>query len=87
MSDSVWDEGDGGSQEKQLERVSQEDILSAEMQGLTVRVNLQIITKIILESFVSGINLQFITSSWCNNATYANFPSNSLVFLMMALMS
>ena len=57
MSDSVWDEGDGGSQEKQLDRVSQEDILSPEMQGLTVRVNLQIITKIILESFVSGINL------------------------------
>ena len=63
MSDSIWDEGDGGSQEKQLDRVSQEDILSPEMQGLTVRVNLQIITKIILESFVSGINLQFITSS------------------------
>ena len=87
MSDSIWDEGDGGSQEKQLDRVSQEDILSPEMQGLTVRVNLQIITKIILESFVLGINLQFITSSWCNHATYANFPSNSLVFLMMALMS
>ena len=28
MSNSVWDEGDGGSQEKQLDRVSQEDILS-----------------------------------------------------------
>ena len=35
MSDSVWDEGDGGSQEKHLDRVSQEDILSAEMQGLS----------------------------------------------------
>ena len=34
MSDSVWDEGDGGSKEKQLDRVSQEDILSLEMQGL-----------------------------------------------------
>ena len=28
MSNSVWDEGDGGRQEKQLDRVSQEDILS-----------------------------------------------------------
>ena len=35
MSDSVWDEGDGGSQEKQLDRVSQEDIISPEMQGLS----------------------------------------------------
>ena len=34
MSDSVWDEGDGGSQEKQLDRVSQEDIVSPKMQGL-----------------------------------------------------
>ena len=34
MSDSIWDEGDGGCQEKQLERVSQEDILSLEMKGL-----------------------------------------------------
>ena len=35
MSDFVWDEGDGGSQEKQLDRVSQEDIISPEMQGLS----------------------------------------------------
>ena len=35
MSDSVWDEGDGGSQEKQLDRVSQEDIISPEMQELS----------------------------------------------------
>ena len=35
MSDFVWDEGDGGSQEKQLERVSQEDIISPKMQGLS----------------------------------------------------
>ena len=35
MSNYVWDEGDGGSQEKQLDRVSQEDILSPEMQGLS----------------------------------------------------
>ena len=34
MSDSIWDEGDGGSKEKQLDRVSHEDILSPEMQGL-----------------------------------------------------
>ena len=34
MSDSVWDEGDRGSKEKQLDRVLQEDILSPEMQGL-----------------------------------------------------
>ena len=35
MSDSIWDEGDGGSQEKQLDRVSHEDILSPEIQGLS----------------------------------------------------
>ena len=35
MLDSVWDEGDGGSQEKQMDRVSQEDILSPKMQGLS----------------------------------------------------
>ena len=28
MLDSVWDKGDGGNQEKKLDRVSQEDILS-----------------------------------------------------------
>ena len=35
MLDYVWDEGDGGSQEKQLYQVSQEDILSPKMQGLS----------------------------------------------------
>ena len=35
MSDSVWDEGDGGSHEKQMGRVSQEDIISLEIQGLS----------------------------------------------------
>ena len=35
MSDYVWDEGDGVSQEKQLDRVSQEDIISSEIQGLS----------------------------------------------------
>ena len=35
MLDSVWDEGDGGIQEKQLDRVSQKYILSPEMQGLS----------------------------------------------------
>ena len=34
MSNSIWDEGDGGSQEKQLDKVSQEEILCPEMQGL-----------------------------------------------------